>query len=262
MIGAIVGDIVGSVYEWDNVKSEDFDFMPDRCFFTDDTVMTCAVAEALLDARKGEGELSELLVRSMQRLGRAYPDAGYGGKFRWWLIAEDPQPYNSFGNGSAMRVSPVVWVAASLEEVECLAEATAAVTHNHPEGIKGAQATAGAAWLARGGAAKDEIREYVESRYGYDLSRTLSEIRPTYEFNETCQGSVPEAIVAFLESDGFEDAIRKAVSIGGDSDTIAAITGCIAQAAYGVPEQIESRAKSFLTSELRSIVDRFERETK
>ena len=230
MLGAIIGDIVGSVYEWNNIKTKDFPLFRKECFFTDDTIMTIAVADALLN-----GGTTDDFIDSMKKFGALYPDAGYGGGFRKWLFSDNREPYNSWGNGSAMRVAPCGWFANSLEEAESLAEKSAAVTHNHPEGIKGAQATAAAIYLARTGTKKDKIREYVESKYSYDLSRTLDEIRPIYRFNETCQETVPEAIIAFLESHGFEDAIRNAISIGGDSDTLAAITGSIAEAAYGIP---------------------------
>ena len=230
MLGAIIGDIVGSVYEWNNIKTKDFPFFSERCFFTDDSVMTIAVADALMN-----GGTSDDFIDSMKRIGKQYPNSGYGGRFGSWILGDDRKPYNSWGNGSAMRVSPCGWFADSLEQAEALAEKSAAVTHNHPEGIKGAQATAAAIYLARTDTEKGKIKEYIESKYGYNLSRTLDEIRPVYRFNETCQETVPEAIIAFLESSGFEDAIRNAISLGGDSDTLAAITGSIAEAAYGIP---------------------------
>ena len=230
MLGAIIGDIVGSVYEWNNIKTKDFPLFSEKCFFTDDTVMTIAVADALLN-----GGTADDFINSMKKYGRLYPNAGYGSRFGNWVHSNAREPYNSWGNGSAMRVSPCGWFAESLEETEALAEKSAAVTHNHPEGIKGAQATAAAIYLARTDMKKDKIKEYIESKYNYNLSRTLDEIRPVYQFNETCQETVPEAIIAFLESNGFEDAIRNAISLGGDSDTLAAITGSIAEAAYGIP---------------------------
>ena len=253
MIGAIIGDIVGSVYEWNNIKTKDFPLFQADSIFTDDSVMTAAVALALMD-----GGAPQDYVRTMRLLGRQFPDAGYGGRFDGWLRTRWPKPYNSFGNGSAMRVSPVAWFYDALEDVERAAEISAAVTHNHPEGIQGAQATAAAAFLARKGSGKAEIQQYVEERFGYDLSRTMAEIRPGYAFDVTCQGSVPEAIIAFLESTDFEDAIRNAVSIGGDSDTIAAITGAIAEAAYGVPPKLREQALERLAPTLRKIVERFE----
>ena len=249
MIGAIVGDIVGSVYEWDNIKIKDFPLFRYGCFFTDDTVMTLAVAEGLMNGGRADD-----YVLAMKRLGRMYPEAGYGGRFYRWLLSDDTEPYNSFGNGSAMRVSPVGWWFDSLEDTEKAAGISAAVTHNHIEGIRGAQATAAAIFLARSGSTKEEIKTYVCEEYGYDLSRTLNEIRPVYKFNESCMETVPEAIIAFLESDGFEDAIRNAISLGGDSDTLAAITGSIAEAAYGVPGDIKDKAVSYLDEPLREVL--------
>ncbi len=201
MLGAIIGDVVGSIYERNNIKTKDFPLFSNRCFFTDDTVMTVAVAEAIMDGGKEED-----FVASNEKYGRKYPDRGYGRNFRKWLMSSSSSPYGSFGNGAAMRVSSAAWLADSLESVESLAERSAKVTHNHPEGIKGAKATAAAIFLARAGKSKNEIKEYVAKTYGYDLNRTLDVIRPNYSFDVSCQGSVPEAIIAFLESDGFEDA--------------------------------------------------------
>jgi len=249
MLGAIIGDIVGSVYEWHNNKTKDFPLFRGDCFFTDDTVMTVAVAEAI-----NNGGKSNDFIDSMKAWGRLYPDAGYGGRFGGWVFSDDREPYNSWGNGSAMRISPCAWAYNTLDEVEKAAENCAAVTHNHPEGIKGAQATAAAIFLARKGKSKDEIRTYISEKYGYDFCRTLDEIRPTYRFNESCQETVPEAIIAFLESNDFEDAIRNAISIGGDSDTLAAITGSIAEAAYGVPEEMRQQALGFLDERLWTAV--------
>jgi ADP-ribosylglycohydrolase len=252
MIGAIVGDIVGSVYEWNNIKTKDFPLFSPECFFTDDTVMTLATAEGLMN-----GASKEAFIKAMKRYGRLYPYAGYGGRFGNWLFSDDTSPYNSWGNGSAMRVSPVAWAFSTLSEVERYAEISAAVTHNHPEGIKGARATAAAIFLARTGASKEETKAYIEKQYRYDLDRTLDEIRPHYRFDESCQGTVPEAIIAFLESVSFEDALRNAVSLGGDSDTLAAITGSIAEAAYGVSEDIKERAMSILDDFLLNTCMRF-----
>ena len=246
MLGAIVGDIVGSVYEWDNIKTKDFPFFSPGCFFTDDTVMTVAIGEGLLNGGKAED-----FIIALRKYGRLYPGAGYGARFADWLRSAGKEPYNSWGNGSAMRVSPVAWAGKTLLEVEGLATVSAAVTHNHPEGIKGAQATAAAIFLAREGKSKGDIKAYLESKYGYNLGRTLAEIRPLYRFNESCQETVPEAICAFLESLDFEDAIRNAISLGGDSDTLAAITGSIAEGAYGVPGKIAERALSILDQDLR-----------
>lgn len=233
MYGAIIGDIVGSRYEFNNIKTKDFPFITDKCEFTDDTIMTVAVARALLRARAEERPLKPLLVEEMQSLGRKYPHprGGYGGRFSDWLRAENPRPYNSFGNGSAMRVSPCGLLAVTLEEATSLARASAEVTHNHPEGIKGAEATAAAIFLARMGRSKEAIRGHINDHY-YPLSQTLDEIRAVYRYNETCQDTVPQAIVAFLESHGYEDAIRNAISLGGDSDTLAAIAGSIAWSFY------------------------------
>ena len=253
MLGAIIGDIVGSIYEWNNHRSKEFELFGEKCDFTDDTVMTLAIAEGLM-----AGGTVQDYTRAMQRLGRAYPGRGYGGRFTEWLYTTSPRPYNSFGNGSAMRVAPVAWAFDTLGAVEEAARQTAMPTHNHPAGIKGAQATAAAIFMARSGCGKKEIREYIENQYGYNLHRTLDEIRPVYLFNETCQETVPEAIIAFLESTDFEDAIRCGVSLGGDTDTLTAITGSIAEAAYGIPEELRRIAFSFLPPELKGICIRFE----
>lgn len=249
MLGAIIGDIAGSVYEWHNIKTKDFPLFREDCFFTDDTVMTVAVFEAI---KKG-GEPNNF-IDSMKKWGRLYPDAGYGSRFGGWILSDNREPYNSWGNGAAMRISPCAWAYDTLEAVEHSAKNCAAVTHNHPEGIKGAQATAAAIFLAKNGASKEQIKTYICEKYGYDLRRTLDEIRPSYHFNESCQETVPEAIIAFLESDDFEDAIRNAISLGGDSDTLAAITGSIAEAAYGVPEELREKALGFLDERLRTVV--------
>ena len=251
MFGAIIGDIVGSVYEWDNIKIKDFPLFGEKCTFTDDSIMTIAVAEALLN-----GGDSIHFINAIKKFGKLYlrPHGGYGGRFGAWINSDDTTPYNSWGSGSAMRVSTCGWFANSLKEAETLAEKSAAVTHNHPEGIKGAQATAAAIYLARIGENKDEIKVYIEKKYEYDLSRSLDEIRSVYQFNESCQETVPEAIIAFLESTDFEDAIRNAISLGGDSDTLAAITGSIAEAAYGVPDNIVARALSYLDEPLISVI--------
>ncbi|MCQ2452189.1 MAG: ADP-ribosylglycohydrolase family protein [Oscillospiraceae bacterium] len=241
MLGAVLGDMIGSPYEFDtyNVKTKDFPLFSEESRFTDDTVMTCAVARALLQARKRKPEeWAALLTVSMQELGRAYPNAGYGGRFAQWLQSENPRPSQSWGNGSAMRVSPAGWMFATMEETLRAAECTAAVTHNHPEGIKGAKALAAAMFLARGGAPKLEIARYVTDHFGYDLRRSLDEIRPDYSMDVSCGGSVPVAIRAFLEGRGFEDTLRLAVSVGGDSDTIACMAGALAECRYSIPEAI------------------------
>ena len=247
MLGAILGDMVGSPFEFDhnNYKHKDFPLLSERSHFTDDTVMTLAVARGLISGQ-GDAQKTFAEVRyEMRRLGNVYPDAGYGGMFRRWLRAEHPQPYGSFGNGSAM------WLFDMLDKTLEMAKVTAEVTHNHPEGIKGAQATAAAIFLARTGHSKPEIRQYVEQTFGYDLSRTCDEIRPGYRHVETCQQTVPEAIVAFLESTGFEDALRNAVSLGGDSDTLACITGGIAEAFYGMPQELRDETLKRLPEDIR-----------
>jgi len=250
MLGAITGDVIGSVYEWDNIKTTQFYLFNEKSFFTDDTVMTIAVADALISGSD--------LVDSMKRWGRGYPDSGYGTHFAGWLMSDSRLPYNSWGNGSAMRVSPVGFAFNTLKEVLEKAKQSAEVTHNHPEGIKGAQATAAAIFMARHGASKQEIKSYVETQFAYNLSRRLDDIRPGYTFDVSCQGSVPEAIIAFLESTDFENAIRLAVSIGGDTDTIACITGGIAEAFYGkIDPVLVTFIKSKLTVEINSIVEDF-----
>jgi len=257
MIGAIIGDIIGSVYEFSNIKTKEFPFFSKDGSFTDDTIMTIAVADALMN-----GGSEDDFINSMKKFGKLYPNptGGYGPKFGGWLFSYDRKPYNSFGNGSAMRVSPCAWFAKSLEEAEELAERSAAVTHNHPEGIKGAKATAAAIYLARTSDGPHEktiagIKDYIESKYGYNLCQTLDEIRPSYQFNETCQGTVPEAIIAFLESGNFDDAIRNAVSLGGDSDTLAAITGSIAEAKYGIKYDSLTKAIGYLDDNLSSVIN-------
>ncbi len=250
MIGAIVGDVIGSVYEWDRIKTKDFPLLQRRCTFTDDSVLTVAVAEAILTGRS--------YADAIRKLGSRYPDAGYGGMFHQWLLDRDKGPYHSWGNGSAMRVSPVAWAFDDVDTVLEEARKSAEITHDHPEGIKGAQATALAIFLARTGHPKHTIRREIAQRFGYDLDRTLEEIRPTYDFDESCQGTVPEAIIAFLESSSYEDAIRNAVSLGGDSDTLACITGSIAEAYYGeVPAPIRASVQAILPAALRETAARF-----
>jgi len=250
MLGAIAGDIIGSVYEHHNTKSADFPLFVPRSMFTDDTVLTVALADSILNKVPYINKLQEYYNR--------YPHAGYGGFFHQWARSADPRPYNSFGNGSAMRVSPVGFAYADLDRVLQEAERSAAVTHNHPEGIKGAQATAAAIYLARTGRSKEEIRAYIEATFNYNLSRPFHEIWQTYRYNETCQGTVPEAITAFMVSTDFDDAIRKAVSLGGDSDTLACITGGIAEAFYdGVPEGITRKVFEILDTRLAAVVRTF-----
>lgn len=257
MIGAIFGDIVGSVYEFDNVKTTEFELFSEGSYFTDDTVMTVALADALMhsDIRRDPRGFQCLFIKTMHRYGERYPDAGYGARFAHWLLYEETEPYGSYGNGSAMRVSPVAWYAESLEEAIAFARLSAEVTHDHPEGIKGAECTAGAVYLAKNGADKKTIRAFVE-RY-YDLSFTLDEIRPTYVFKEICQDTVPEAMVAFLESESFEEAVRLAISIGGDSDTIAAITGSVAEAFYGMRDDEKDAICRYLDEDILATVEDF-----
>lgn len=254
MLGALVGDIIGSAYEFHNTKSMDFELFVRKSRFTDDSVMTLAVAEWLM---KDKEHSPQGLVKYMQELGRKYSDAGYGGRFVRWLFTHEPQPYNSWGNGAGMRVSPVGLYAKTLEEALELALVSASVSHNHPEGIKGAQAIATSVFLCKQGKSKHEIEEYVEQTFGYDLNRTIAEIRPNYSYDVSCQGSVPEAIIAFLEGNSFEEVIRLAISIGGDSDTIGAMAGAIAACKYPIPDEIAEKCNSILTEDLREIKDRF-----
>ena len=254
MLGALAGDIIGSPYEFYNTKSMDFELFTEWTKFTDDSVMTLAVAKWLIEDAEHS---ARHLIRCMQELGRRYPGAGYGGNFDWWLRQESPQPYNSWGNGTGMRVSPVGLYAKTLDDALELAEISASVSHNHPEGIKGAQAIAASVFLCKDGKSKQEIKEYVEETFGYNLSRTIDDIRPNYYFDVSCQGSVPEAIIAFLEGNSFEEVIRLAISIGGDSDTIGCMAGAIAACRYPIPDDIAKRCDSLLTEDLRDIKDRF-----
>lgn len=260
MYGAILGDIIGSPYEFDRGgKTKDFPLFTWRSGFTDDTVMTIAVAEAFLDAQPdADAEwIRRRLVTSMRRWGNRYPYVGYGAKFVRWLVWPEPVPYGSYGNGSAMRVSSVGWLYDDLETVRQMARLSASVTHDHPEGLKGAEATAGAIFLARTGHSKAEIKAFAES-LGYDLSRTCDEIRPNYHHMESCQETVPEAITAFLEGENFEDVIRTAVSLGGDCDTLTCIAGSIAEAFYGVPDRLKAACRDRLEQDLLQVLDRFE----
>ena len=259
MYGAILGDVVGSPYEFRNIKTKEFPLFSRSSRFTDDTAMTVAVAEALLDAQgKGREERREAVTRSLQKWGRRYPDAGYGGRFFGWLYADDPRPYNSWGNGSAMRVSSAGWLFDTLEETREAAADTACVTHDHPEGIKGAECTAAVIWLARHGSTKAEIREYVEKEF-YPLDTTCDGIRPWYRFDVSCQGTLPPAVTAFLEGNDFEDVVRTAVSLGGDSDTLACIAGAMAEAFYGVPDRLITECRARLPEDMLQVVDRFNR---
>lgn len=250
MIGAIAGDIIGSIYEFDNIKTTKFPLFSPNCLFTDDTILTIALAESILTGSD--------YGQTMKTYYRNYPRRGYGGSFYVWAESKLNKPYNSWGNGSAMRVSPVGFAYDTLAEVLQKAKESAEVTHNHPEGIKGAQATASAIFLARSGKKKIEIKDYIEKTFLYNLKTPLEEMREYYQFDESCQGTVPQAIIAFLESDSFEDAIRKAISIGGDSDTIACITGGIAQAFYGeVPAHIKTKVFEILDEPLKGVVIEF-----
>jgi type I restriction enzyme M protein len=257
MLGAIIGDIVGSRFEWNNIKTKEFDFLTYACEVTDDSIMTLAVAKAILEANGDYGKLGDLAVKNMREVGRPYPDCGYGGMFRQWVYSDTMEAYNSFGNGAAMRVSACGFAGNTLDEVKLLSQKVTEVTHNHSEGIKGAEATAVCIFLARTGSNMLEIRDYVNEHY-YPLNFTLDGIRDSYKFNETCQDTVPQAIMAFLESTCFEDAIRNAISIGGDSDTLAAITGGIAEAYYGIPADIRKHALTFLDERLLKILVDFE----
>lgn len=247
ILGAVAGDIAGSVYEFDNYRSKDFEILApyhgNKCFPTDDSVMTLAILKALSESKDDASDLEENAVRCMREIGRPYPSCGYGGQFFEWMYGENPAPYNSFGNGAAMRVSAVSYFAEDLPHAEALAEKVTKVTHNHPEGLKGAAVTAGLGYLALQGKSKSGLRAYAEKFY--DISFSLDEIRPTYLFNETCMETVPQAIVAFSESTDFEDALKNAISLGGDSDTLAAITCGIAGAYYGVPDWIENKVCFF-----------------
>lgn len=260
MYGAILGDIIGSPYEFDRSgKTKDFPLFIPKSRYTDDSVMTIAVAEALLDTwGKDTVELRKALVFSMQKWGRRYPLAGFGGRFSEWLFERNPHPYNSWGNGSAMRVSAVGWLYETMEETRQIAKETALVTHNHPEGIKGAEATASVIWAARNHWPKSKIRKYVEKEF-YPLKKTCDQIRPDYHFDVSCQGTVPQAITAFLEGESFEDVIRTAVSLGGDCDTLTCIAGGMAEAFYGVPEEFKTECRKRIEPDMKKMLDRFER---
>ena len=260
MYGAILGDIVGSPYEFDRGdKTKDFPLFSDHSIHTDDTVMTLAIAEALLKHKNDNDEnIKKAVIKSMQFYGNTYPFAGYGGQFAMWLRYTDPKPYNSYGNGSAMRVSSVGWLYDTIERTREVARLTAEVSHNHPEGIKGAESVASVIFWARQGKDKEFIKQYIMDEFGYDLNRTLDEIRPNYHMNETCQGSVPESIISFLESTSTEDAIRNAVSLGGDADTTGCIAGSMAEAMYGVPEELKQEVRNRLPEDLLSILIKFD----
>ena len=260
MYGALLGDMIGAPYEFDRGnKSKEFPLFCENSRFTDDSVMTIAVAEALLDSRfLDDDSIRAALIKSMRKWGKKYPDAGYGRKFLCWLREKEPKPYGSCGNGSAMRVSAAGWLFDTLEETREKARLTAEVTHDHPEGIKGAEATSGAIFLARTGRSKEEIRDYIVQEFGYDLSRTCDQIRPSYYHNESCQKTVPAAITAFLEGTDFEDVIRTAVSLGGDCDTLTCIAGSIAEAFYGVPAILKAECRRRLPEDMAYVLGRFD----
>ena len=265
MIGAILGDIIGSPYEFDcGDKTKDFPLFSENSVYTDDTVMTLAVGRAFMDAAPGASDESLLknLADSMRLFGRMYSDADYGGMFRRWLRSSSYTAYNSYGNGSAMRVSAAAWLYDSIESVCHAATLSAEVTHNRPEGIKGTSATASAIFLARTGHSKEEIRAYITEEFKYDLSRSCAEIRPHYSHTETCMGTVPEAIIAFLEGESFEDVIRTAISLGGDCDTLDAISGSIAEAFYGVPDELKHECYMRLPKPLLEVLLEFEKRLK
>ena len=262
MYGALLGDMIGAPYEFDRgEKTKFFELFNPKVKYTDDSVMTIAVAQALLACGRdaGEAEITNAVVKAMQDWGARYPHAGYGSSFRYWLSDPNPQPYNSWGNGSAMRVSAAGWLYDTLERTREVARWTAEVTHNHPEGIKGAEATASVIFMAGKGYTKQEIRDYIVKEFGYDLSRTCDEIRPGYHHVESCQETVPQAIISFLEGTDFEDTIRNAVSLGGDTDTLACIAGSMAEAYYGVPDALKKECVSRIEHDMRDVLKAFEK---
>jgi len=265
MYGAITGDIIGSQFEFDKGnKSREFELFGKRCKFTDDTVMTIAVAEALMDAGRGADEktIKDKLITSLKIWGQRYPHAGYGNRFKAWVLSGKSEPYGSYGNGSAMRVSAAGWLYDSMERTREVARWTAEITHNHPEGIKGAESAAAAIFMARYGAQLSDISEYLEKEFGYDLSRTLDEIRPGYHHVEDCMQTMPEAFTCFLEAGSYEECIRNVMYIGGDTDTLAAIAGAIAEAYWGVPEDLICKTKEYLPEDIKFVIGRFEKAIK
>lgn len=260
MYGAILGDIIGSRFEFDRGGwSKDFQLLTQGCEFTDDSVMTVAVADALLTAGRTATteEIEAACIKSMQKWGRKYPNAGYGSRFIYWVHSRNPEPYGSFGNGSAMRVSAAGWLYDTVERTREVAGATANVSHNHPEGLKGAECTAAVMFLGRIGRSKDEIKAYVEKEFGYDLSKSVDELRPLHEHVETCMDSLPKALVSFLEGTSYEDVVRNAVSLGGDTDTLAAIAGAMAEAFYGMPDELKKQCLCRIPDDMREVVQRF-----
>ncbi len=263
MYGAILGDIIGSRFEFDRGGwTKDFELLTPECKFTDDTVMTIAVAEALMEAGEDATveEIEKCCISSMQKWGRKYPNAGYGSRFIGWLFDEDPKPYDSWGNGSAMRVSAAGWLYDTVERTRKVARATANVSHSHPEGLKGAECTAAVMFLARNGSTKEEIKDYVVKEFGYDISKSVDEIRPFHRHDESCMDSLPKALVSFFEGDSFEDVVRNAVSLGGDTDTIAAIAGAMAEGMYGVPEDLKEECLSRVPGEIEDVINDFQYE--
>ncbi|MBP3620006.1 MAG: ADP-ribosylglycohydrolase family protein [Clostridia bacterium] len=258
MLGAIVGDIVGSKYEFNNLKSKEFVLFDEDNHFTDDTVMTLAVYKSLKRCKGDYRNLPIVTIKTMQELANHFPEVGYGEKFQEWLNAIEPKPYNSWGNGAAMRVSPVAYFANSLEEVKYLSRKVTAISHNHPQAIKGAEAVASAIFLARQGKSKEELKTFVEEYY-YPLDFDYEDLKSNYKFHVSCKNTVPQAFFCFFESENFEDAIRTAISIGGDSDTIAAIVGSLAEAYYGIPKEIETTAKQYLDLELLTTYENCDR---
>lgn len=261
MYGAIIGDIAGSRFEFDRGPwTKEFAFMTPDCNWTDDSVMTIAVAEALMNAGKGADAetIRKECIRSMKKWGQKYPGAGYGGRFFHWVLSDEPLPYNSFGNGSAMRVSPAGWLYDSVERTREAAKATSEVTHNHPEGIKGAECTAAVIFLARNGASKEEIKDYVRKEFGYDFSATVDELRPHHKHAESCMDALPKALISFFEGESFEDTIRNAVSLGGDTDTIAAIAGSMAEGFYEIEPARKKECRGYLRKDMLDVLERFE----
>lgn len=259
MLGAILGDIIGSRFEFDRGgKTKEFKLFTDECEFTDDSVMTVAIADALIDkAEIMESVFKYWFIKSMKKWGNKYPYAGYGQRFYWWLREKDPKPYGSYGNGSAMRVSSVGWLINDLEMTKRIARWSAEVSHNHIEGIKGAECTAVVIYLARTGHSKEEIKDYVLKNYDYDLSESLDELRQRHQHVESCMDSLPKALVSFFEGNSYEDVVRNAVSLGGDTDTLAAIAGAMAEAMYGIPEDIKNEGLKYLPEDMKEVIDRF-----
>lgn len=258
MIGAVIGDVVGSRFEFRNHKDKEFPLFTQSCKCTDDTIMTAAIALAVMDHKEHNRPLDEAAVYWMRKVGQPFKKAGYGGRFAQWMYSENPRPYNSWGNGAAMRVSACAWAAESMQEALLMSDKVTGVTHNHPEGLKGAAATTAAIFLARQQKSKEEIKKYIEKTFSYFFDFTIDEIRPTYRFNETCQGTVPQALECFFESEDFEDCLRLAISVGGDSDTLAAIACSVAEAYYGVPWNLKLEVDKYLPLSILEILERFE----